>query len=91
MNTLINYEITDGILEITLDDSRNYNAFSKDLIIHFINILESSKNKDEIRMLILKAAGKHFSAGANQKSMQNITNASNEKNLEEELILHNFL
>lgn len=87
---LIKHDIENEISTITLDDSRNYNAFSEELIKQFMNLIQQIQNNEKVKIVVLKASGKHFSAGADLNSMQSIANSSKESNYKSALFLANL-
>lgn len=79
------------ISTITLNNPTNHNAFDADLIKDFIEILESIENNDEIFLVILKAAGQNFSAGANLNWMKGLIGASEQDNQMDAMLLAKLL
>lgn len=59
----IRYEVEDRIATITLDRPEKANAQSTRLIDALDEALDRAEEDDEVRVVVLAAAGKHFSAG----------------------------
>ena len=53
----------DGIATITLNRPEKYNAFTKDMIIRWGDILEDCESDPEVKVVVLTGAGKAFCAG----------------------------
>lgn len=88
---MINHEIKVNISYITLDNPRNYNAFSDLLIKDFIKILKDIDRNEEIRIVILKASGQNFSSGADLNWMQSMAQSSKDVNQKDALLLATLL
>jgi len=88
---MINHEIKVNISTITLDNARNYNAFSDKLIKDFINILKDIDKNKETRIVVLKASGQHFSSGADLNWMQSMAQATKDVNRGDALLLAELL
>ncbi|HZG70043.1 MAG TPA: enoyl-CoA hydratase-related protein [Chondromyces sp.] len=63
------FTIEDGIATITLNRPEAYNAFSEEMIVNWIHALETVRDSDEIRAVIVKGNGKAFCAGGDIKAM----------------------
>lgn len=63
------FEVKDNIATITLNRPESYNAFSEDMITRWIQALESVRDDDDIRVVIVKGNGKAFCAGGDIKAM----------------------
>ncbi|MGH2953422.1 MAG: enoyl-CoA hydratase/isomerase family protein [Solirubrobacterales bacterium] len=62
----INYEVDDGVATITLDDPETRNALSAELLGELIAALESARDDDAVRVVVLTSSHeKVFSSGAN--------------------------
>ncbi|MDP3562258.1 MAG: enoyl-CoA hydratase/isomerase family protein [Legionellaceae bacterium] len=62
--TIINQQLENGILLITLNRPEKLNALNQDVLSLLSNILTAAKNDSAIRGLILTGEGKAFCAGA---------------------------
>ncbi|MGC8604848.1 MAG: enoyl-CoA hydratase [Desulfomonilaceae bacterium] len=60
---------TDAIVSITLNSPKTANALSKNMIAELISIFKSLHENSSIKVIIIKAAGKHFCSGHNLKEM----------------------
>lgn len=80
-NLIIDYE-TENIVSLTINRPEAGNAFDDNLIKALLDAL-TELAKTDIRLLILKSSGKHFSAGADLNWMQNARDLSREENLED--------
>jgi methylglutaconyl-CoA hydratase len=59
------YQIQDHIARITLNDPDQRNAFTYAMVSDLIAALRQAEADDSVRVVLLAAAGKHFSAGGN--------------------------
>ena len=64
------FEVKDHIATITLNRPEAYNAFSEEMITEWIKALETVRDQDDIRVVIVKGNGKSFCAGGDIKAMQ---------------------
>ena len=64
------FEVNEHIATITLNRPEAYNAFSDDMITEWIKALETVRDTDDIRVVIVKGNGKSFCAGGDIKAMQ---------------------
>lgn len=70
-----------GVATVTLNQPEIHNAFDDKLIIQLTDIFSQIDQNDNIRVMVLAAAGKSFSAGANLNWMQRMATYSYEENL----------
>lgn len=63
------FECKDHIATITLNRPESMNAFSEEMILKWIDALETVRDSDDIRVLIVKGNGKGFCAGGDIKAM----------------------
>ena len=68
--TALLFEVNDHIATITLNRPEAYNAFSDEMITEWIKALETVRDSDDIRVVIVKGNGKSFCAGGDIKAMQ---------------------
>jgi len=59
-----------GITSVILDRPRQHNAFDDDMIAELIELLGKLEQDERVRVLVLRAAGKSFSAGADLNWMR---------------------
>ncbi|WP_374724540.1 enoyl-CoA hydratase/isomerase family protein [Calidifontibacillus erzurumensis] len=64
------FEVENHIATITLNRPEAYNAFSEEMITKWIEALETVRDDDSIRVVIVKGNGKSFCAGGDVKAMQ---------------------
>ena len=64
------FEVKDYIAMITLNRPEAYNAFSEEMITEWMKALETVRDHDDIRVVIVKGNGKSFCAGGDIKAMQ---------------------
>ena len=61
-----------GVATLTLNRPDVHNAFDDHMIAELIQVLKDLANNDDVRMLILAANGKNFSAGADINWMRSM-------------------
>lgn len=82
----------DGVAVITLNRPEKHNAFNADIIDRLSDIFESLRaNTDEVRVVVLRGAGKSFSAGADLEWMQAATAWTHQDNVDDALGLAHML
>ncbi len=64
------FDVKDHIATITLNRPEAYNAFSEEMITEWIQALETVRDSDNIRVVIVKGNGKSFCAGGDIKAMR---------------------
>lgn len=70
----------DGIARVTLNRPELHNAFDENVIQSLISIFTQINGDDNVRVMILQAQGKSFSAGADLNWMKKMANYSLEEN-----------
>ncbi len=65
---------------LTLDDSARANALSPRLIGELTAVYERDWRAEGVRAVLLRGAGKHFSAGADLEHLQSLRDAGEEEN-----------
>lgn len=63
------FEVENHIATITLNRPESYNAFSEEMITKWIEALETVRDDESIRVVIVKGNGKAFCAGGDIKAM----------------------
>lgn len=63
----------DGVAVITLNRPEALNAFNKDVVAEILEALKDAEEDEKVRVLVLTGAGKAFSAGADIKTMKEMT------------------
>lgn len=61
---LVHYDVTDGVGTITLDSPHNRNALSRQLVDELFQHLDEAAGDDEVRVVVLRSAGRVFCSGA---------------------------
>lgn len=89
--THILYEIHHKTACITLNRSSKNNAFDNLLLTDLHKYFNQANDDPSIRVIILKANGNHFSAGADIAWMQKMTDYSEEQNLADALVLGDLM
>jgi methylglutaconyl-CoA hydratase len=85
------YEIQDNLCLITLNRVEKHNAFDNHLLSQMQDYLDTAIADSTVRVIILKANGVHFCAGADLVWMQNMVRFSEEENIHDALILGNVM
>lgn len=62
--SLVRYEVADGVATVTLDSPHNRNALSRRLVTELLAALERAAADEEARVVVLAATGKVFCSGA---------------------------
>lgn len=84
-------EIQDKLCLITINRVNKHNAFDNQLLAEMQRQLNSAINNPEVRVIILKANGKNFSAGADLSWMQSMAQFNEAENLEDSMVLGNLM
>jgi methylglutaconyl-CoA hydratase len=85
------YEIQDHLCLLTLNRVNKHNAFDNHLLSDMQAQLNSAIADKNVRVILLKANGKHFSAGADLNWMQDMARFSEEENLKDAMVLGNLM
>lgn len=86
MNDLLS-ELREGVMIITLNRISKSNAFDDNLLILLQQTLDVAIANPEVRVIILKANGRHFCAGADLAWMQGMVQFNEEENLRDAMVL----
>lgn len=73
--------IDNKVASITLNRPEKHNAFDDAVIAELLGHLDAIRNDDRIRVMVLKAEGKHFCAGADLAWMKRMAKLNYEENL----------
>ncbi|BCJ85615.1 enoyl-CoA hydratase/isomerase family protein [Effusibacillus dendaii] len=65
------FSVENGIARITMNRPDSLNAFSKEMILSWMEALETIRDSEEIRVVILTGSGKAFCTGGDIKSLIN--------------------
>ncbi len=60
----LKYEVSDGILLLTLNRPEQMNSISGTVCVEMLDAFDKADNDDDVRVIIVTGAGKAFSAGA---------------------------
>ncbi len=80
-------ELQDKVFILTLNRINKHNAFDDKLLSQFQEKLNEAIANPQVRVILLKANGPHFSAGADLSWMQRMAQFNEEENLVDALIL----
>lgn len=72
-----------GVATLTLNRSDKHNAFDAELIQQLISELERLSNAANVRCLLLRGNGKHFSAGADLNWMRSMAQQDQQHNVDD--------
>jgi methylglutaconyl-CoA hydratase len=84
-------EVKDRIFLLTINRVSKHNAFDSHLLAEMLTQPDNAINNPEVRVIVLKANGKHFSAGADLAWMQSMAQFSEEENFNDSLVLGNLM
>jgi len=80
-----------GVATITLNRPEIHNAFDDHLIGELIRAFNSAGENPDVRIVVLRAEGKSFSAGADLNWMRRMADYTHEENLKDARILADLL
>lgn len=86
MSDLLN-EIQERLCLLTINRVNKHNAFDDQLLAAMLEQLNDAINNPKVNVIVLKANGKHFSAGADLGWMQRMAQFSKEENQKDALVL----
>jgi methylglutaconyl-CoA hydratase len=81
----------DGVAAVLLNRPERHNAFNAQVIRELSEAFETLRGEDHLRMVILKGAGRSFSAGGDIEWMRAAANYSQRENEEDALALAEML
>jgi len=84
-------ELQGHLLLITLNRITKHNAFDDNLLTDLKLILDNARDNPDVHVILLKANGKHFSAGADLAWMQRMAHYSEEENIADANILASLM
>ena len=84
-------EVQERVCLLTVNRISKQNAFNNHLLAEMQEQLDAAISNPEVRVIVLKANGKHFSAGADLTWMQNMVQFTEEENLEDSMVLGNLM
>jgi methylglutaconyl-CoA hydratase len=80
-----------GVATITLARPEIHNAFDDSLINNMLHILQKIENDKKIKVVLLKAEGKSFSAGADLNWMRRMASYTYEENIKDATVLYELM
>ena len=86
MNDLL-HELQNQVFTITLNRIDKHNAFDDVILHHLQTLLDQAIDDPKVKVIVLKANGRHFSAGADLGWMQRMANFSEAENLADAMVL----
>jgi methylglutaconyl-CoA hydratase len=90
-NPLVIYKVTNRIAEITLNRAEKRNALNPELVKAITASFLMAENDKEVKVVVLKANGDTFSAGADLAYLQQLQHFSFEENIADSEQLKNLL
>jgi len=83
----ITYKVQNRIAYIRLNRAEKRNSFSRQLVSELKEAFQNAQNDDLVKVIVLEAEGKIFSAGADLAYLQHLQEFSFEENLEDSTFL----
>lgn len=80
---LVQLAIDGRIAQVTMNRPDRRNALNAEMVTGLIDALESVRNHDEVRVVILRGEGKAFSAGADLDALRKMQSASSLENMDD--------
>jgi len=77
----VELNIENAVAKVTLNRPEVHNAFNEEVISSLIECFDTINNDDRVRVMVLQASGKSFSAGADLHWMQKMAGYSQAENL----------
>lgn len=90
-NPLLHMIDTQGTAVVTLNRPEVHNAFDDDLIARMTTLFHELGSNDAVRLVLLTANGKSFSAGADLNWMRRMSDYSDEENYQDAMRLADML
>ena len=90
MNTISMFVDHQGIATITLNKPSTHNAFDEEMIAELNAAMKQLDKEDDVKVLLIKSNGRHFSAGADINWMKQVATYSQDKNIKEAAFLGEF-
>lgn len=75
--TQLSLSLEDGVLHATLDRPKAGNALSATLVAELAAVFAAIRDDRQVRVVVMRGAGKHFCSGGDLKSMVDDTGAPN--------------
>jgi len=80
-DSVVLYEVADGVARITLNRPAKRNALNDELISSLKTLLSQANDDQDVRVIVLSGAGSDFCSGADLAALQKISTASVADNL----------
>jgi methylglutaconyl-CoA hydratase len=88
--SLVIYTVKDRVGYITMNRPEKRNALSHELVMELTHAFDTAENDLSVKVIVLKAQGDAFCAGADLAYLQQLQNYSFEQNLEDSRQLKNL-
>jgi len=90
MESLVIYQVDERIAEITINRPDKRNALNPSLVAELTTAFLTAQSDEDVKVIILKANGDVFSAGADLAYMQQLQHFSYEENIQDSTALKNL-
>ena len=90
MEPLVLYRVEDRIAEITINRPEKRNALNPGLVTELTAAFLAAQSDADVKVVVLKANGDVFSAGADLAYMQQLQNFSYDENIQDSTVLKNL-
>ncbi|GAB1463533.1 hypothetical protein MASR2M52_15900 [Pedobacter sp.] len=90
MEPLVLYHINKRIANITINRPEKRNALNPALIAELTNAFLTAQHDENVKLVVLKANGEVFSAGADLAYMQQLQHFSYQENIQDSTALKNL-
>jgi methylglutaconyl-CoA hydratase len=84
-------EIQEQVCLLTINRVSKHNAFDNHLLAEMQTQIDAAIHNDKVRVIVLKANGKHFCAGADLAWMQSMISFNEVENIKDTMILGNLM
>lgn len=86
MSDLISKQI-EHVFQITLNRTDKNNAFDDQVLAELLELIQHAQTKADIRVIVLMANGRHFSAGADLNWMKRMADFNEDENKADSMVL----
>ncbi len=87
---MIRYKVKNKIATITLNRPEKRNALNDEMVNELTSLLKKAEQDSEVKVIVLKAAGEAFCAGADLAYLKKLNNYSYQENLDDSTQLKNM-
>ncbi len=87
---MIRYKVKNRIASITLNRPEKRNALNDEMVNELTSLLKKAEQDSEVKIIVLKAAGEAFCAGADLAYLKKLNNYSYQENLDDSTQLKNM-